>query len=200
MRLDPVASDARPSRTRMPVQRSNGSKVARVDDPRAAGDRLEPPAPFAVEARGGHAQAEAQIGACLEALDPGVLAQQARAGPGRPRRRGRRPGWSGRSEPELGKERGRRGRDRGASPRRSAAWRGRRRGVRPAPRSGRSALSAPPTPRSTASRLPSSAADRVPDRLHLEEGGDPFGSFGGGVVEPVEAGLGDRRRSARAGA
>ena len=34
--------------------------------------------------------------------------------------------------------------------------------------------------------------DRVPDRLHLEEGGDPFGALGGAVVEPVEAGVGAR--------
>ena len=57
----------------------------------------------------------------------------------------------------------------------------RRAGIRPRDRDGR----------------PSSDADRVPDRLHLEEGGDPFGALGGPVVEPVEAGLGDRRRAPR---
>src|SRR3954453_13795716 len=42
-----------------------------------------------------------------------------------------------------------------------------------------------------------SAADRVPDRLHLKEGGDPFGALGCGVIEPVEPGFGDPCRAAR---
>jgi hypothetical protein len=37
--------------------------------------------------------------------------------------------------------------------------------------------------------------DRVPDGLHLEEGGDPFGPFGETVIEPVEARLVDRGRA-----
>src|SRR6476619_6374203 len=41
-----------------------------------------------------------------------------------------------------------------------------------------------------------SAADRVPHRLHLEEGGDPFGPFRRRVVEPVEPGFGDPSRAA----
>ena len=44
---------------------------------------------------------------------------------------------------------------------------------------------------------PLSGPDRVPDRLHLEEGGDPLRSFGRAVVEPVEAGLADARRAAQ---
>src|SRR3972149_9196250 len=36
-------------------------------------------------------------------------------------------------------------------------------------------------------RADPSHPDRVPDGLHLEEGGDPLGSLGGAVVEPVEA-------------
>ena len=52
-------------------------------------------------------------------------------------------------------------------------------------------------PRGQGGRPSSSDADRVPDRLHLEEGGDPFGAFGGAVVQPVEAGIGDPARAAR---
>src|SRR3990170_4215363 len=32
-----------------------------------------------------------------------------------------------------------------------------------------------------------SDADGVPDRLHLQEGGDPLGALGGAVIEPVDA-------------
>ena len=39
--------------------------------------------------------------------------------------------------------------------------------------------------------------DRVPDRLHLEEGGDPFGALSGPVVEPVEASIDRAGGSAR---
>ena len=77
-----------------------------VDDPRPAGDRLEAPAPLAVEARRRDAQAEARLGPCLQALDAGRLAEQTQPGAGRPRRRGRRPGWGRGPELELGKERG----------------------------------------------------------------------------------------------
>ena len=41
-----------------------------------------------------------------------------------------------------------------------------------------------------------SDADQVPDRLHLEEDGDPFEAFGGAIVEPVEPGVGHATRTA----
>ena len=54
-----------------------------MDDPRPARDRLQAPAPLALEARAGHTQAEARLGSSLEALDLRRVAQQAEAGPGR---------------------------------------------------------------------------------------------------------------------
>src|SRR4029453_7800594 len=39
--------------------------------------------------------------------------------------------------------------------------------------------------------------DRMPDRLHLQEGGDPFRPLGSAVIEPVEACLGHGCRAAK---
>ncbi len=77
-------------------------------------------------------------------------------------------------------------RDRGAPPRRPAAGPGRRRVARPPARRAGGRRRGDTRPRGPDGRPSSSDADRVPDRLHLEEGGDPFGAFGGAVVEPVE--------------
>ena len=165
----------------------------RVDHPRPAGHRFELPAPLAVEPRRRHAQPEAGVRARLEALDAGRRRGAGRAGRGPsgswpPPARSARPA----RDRSSGKSAVRRTPDRGGSPRRSAATRGRRRAAR---RPVRAAVvagvagSPPPDPVGP----PSSDPDRVPDRLHLEEGGDPLGALGGAVVEPVEAGVGDRR-------
>ena len=99
-----LASEARPRRTRIPVQRSNGSNVAawmtRV--PPATGSRRQLHSlskPDAVTR-----SRKRDIGPGLEALDPGRVAQQAEPGACRARRRGGRPGRRGRAELELRKE------------------------------------------------------------------------------------------------
>ena len=167
-----------------------------VDDARPAGDRLEPPAPFAVEAGAVTRSRKRESGRASRLS----TRASSRSSPSRARaeRVVAAAGQVGAAGPkrQLREERRSSRPDRGGSPRRSAAWRGRRRGARPAVGADRSVAAAAGSP-SRRSRQPSSAADRVPDRLHLEEGGDPFGTFGGGVVEPVEAGLGDRGRAAQ---
>ena len=198
VRLDP-ATRATPGRAGRgcPVQRSNGSNVAawitRV--PPATGSSRQLHSLSNPEPR--DPQPEERLRPGLEALDPGVLAQQPEAcarGPGRGRGRPRR---GGRTEPQLREQARLSGRvvqRRPDDPRRGldedasldeAGRRGDGRrvaGSRPPGRGG----------------PPSSDPDRVPDRLHLEEGGDPFGPLGGAVVEPVERAsvtvVGRRRR------
>ena len=75
-----------------------------MDDPGPAGDRLQAPAPLALEAGSGHAQAEDRFGPRLEALHVGVLAQQPEPRASGPGGRGRRPRRRRGSEPELREE------------------------------------------------------------------------------------------------
>ena len=184
-----LASEARPRRTRMPVQRSNGSNVAawmtRV--PPATGSSRQLHSLSKPDA--GDADAEPRVGPRLEALDARRRRAAGRAGPA-PDRVVAAAGQDGAAGPRLQLREERAGQRRVVERRPHDPRRGldedapldaprRRVDGRPVDRRRRSAVRYRP---------PSSAADRVPDRLHLEEGGDPFGALGGA-----------RRRASRSG-
>ena len=192
-----LPSDEPPSRTRIPVQRSNGSNEAAWMTRVPPRHGLECQLHSLSKPVAAHAHPEARVGSGLEALDVRRLAEQAE--PRRVRRAGRRggrPGRGRRAELDLREERRR---DDGswsvAHTSRGDAWTNTRRSTTPSARrwspgrrkptsgSGRTAIVSDP--------------DRVPDRLHLEEGGDPFGTLGGAIVEPVEAGVGHLRGPAQ---
>src|SRR6266545_3058887 len=86
---------------------------------------------------------------------------------------------------------------RGATPTPFAARPARTPGARPGGRRGGDRRRDGTRPRGRGGLPSVSDPDRVPDRLHLEEGGDPLWTFGCAVVEPVETGLVDARRAAR---
>ena len=131
-----LASEARPSRTRMPGPAIERLERGRVDDPGPARDRLEPPGPLAVEAGCGHPHPEPRIGSRLEALDLSDVTQQPEPGARGACRRGRRPGSARPGPSRSSGKRARRGRRIvQGRPDRRVAWRGRRRAARPAPAS-----------------------------------------------------------------
>ena len=197
MRLDPSLERAtsEPDEDLGPaVDRLEGR---RVDDPRPAGDRLEAPRPLALEARPGHPQPERRFRAAPRGSR---RAPSRAAGPAASARCGwwRPPARTGPRDP--GAARGRAMSTRtghGATPRPSVAWPARTPAARPAGRRAGGRRHAGSRPRGQDGRPSTSDADRVPDRLHLEEDGDPLGTLGGPVVEPVEARLVDGRRPAR---
>ena len=178
----------------MPAQRSTRLERSRVDHPRPAGDRREPPAHSISKSGAEIAQAERRLRPGLEALDAGRVAQQPEtdvAGPGRSRGRPRR-------RPGGATARGRGGVEGRVVERRPDPS---RRGLHEdAPLDRRRSACRFAATRHSAAACPTAISDpdRVPDRLHLEEGGDPLGALGGAVVEPVEAALGDARRAGAA--
>ncbi len=114
--------DARPSIERF--------ECGGVDDPRPAGDRLETPAPLAVEAGRRDPHPEARIRAGPRGSRPGPRRAAGRAGRV-PSASSRRPARPARPDRAGARERGRPSRPgRGASPRPCAAWRARRRAAR----------------------------------------------------------------------
>ena len=145
-RLGPLLQDAQmrldPAGQRGPAEADEdaGPAIERlerggVDDPRAAGDRLQPPAPLAVEAGRRDPDPEARIRAAPRGSRPARRRAAARAAPARSGS-SRRPARAAR--PARGGAPGRAPSwppDRGASPRPCVAWRGRRRAARPSPSS-----------------------------------------------------------------
>ncbi len=130
MRLDPAGQrgPAQPHEDAGPaIERLEGG---RVDDPRPAGDRFQPPAPFAVEAGAVTRTRKRESGRASRLSTRAVVAQQPEPGVRRPRRRGRRPRRRGRPEPQLREEHRVSGPGRAASPRPRAGSRGRRRAAR----------------------------------------------------------------------
>ena len=152
-----LASEARPSRTRMPVQRSNGSNVAawmtRVPPATGSSRQLHSLSkPDAVtRTRKRESGRASRLSTCAasrsspsRARAERVVAAAGQGGAAGPRR-------------SSGKSDGRRPPDRGASPTPCAAWRGRRRAARPARRrdarrSARLPCVPPPVPTAIVSR------------------------------------------------
>ena len=142
--------------------------------------------PFAFEARAGHPDPETGLRPRLEALDPRFVAEQAKAGLSRTCGRGRGPCRQAGPRRNSGKSAVSRS-DREVSPRPSSVEPSRTRGVRPRRASpNQDCLPYRPWLAPPLAFTATSAADRVPHRLHLEEGGNPFRPFRRGVVEPIE--------------
>ncbi len=189
--LDHPAAEPRPRLMKRVVQRPvvASPAVAATRVPPAASSRNQPrlsrtPSPTRIiwkrRARPG-----------LEALEPDVGHQQADSQPSRPGGSGRRPAGHGRSKPQL-RERARPGRPgHGRSPRPAR----RAPGCRSGARARRVAAQASERASVTCSGR-RSGADRMPDRLHLEEGNDPLRALGGAIVRPVERRVGDPARPA----
>ena len=168
-----------------------------VNDPGPAGDGFEPPAPFALEPEPVTRNRKIDSGRLLRGSPPGP---SSRSSPSRARavRVARRPATTvrpvraatpGTTSPRPS--------DRAGGPHRPAATPGRTPAARLVDRRAGGRRPDGSRPQDQDGQPSRSHPDRVPDRLHLEEGGDPLGALRGSVVEPVEPRIADAARGRR---